>query len=138
MTQIKRRDDWMDRLVVAVKDANALPFRYGVHDCCLWAAHCVDRMCDTNIARSIIERFNYSDEQSANAIIAAAGGLKELVSEFLGDPIPSAFAAPGDIVIARNGDQALVAVVIGHNIIAPTSDGLTVLPFANGVLCWKV
>jgi len=133
-----RRADWMERLQGCVENAKLLPFRYGVHDCCLWAARCVDEMCGTNHVYAIESRFNYSDEDSANAVIVAGKGLLALVDEFLGDHTGKQWAAPGDVVLVRNAGRALVGIVVGHSVIAPSDHGLLVLPYDDIAVCWKV
>ena len=135
----QRRPDWMTRLQECVDNARLLPFVYGVHDCCLWAAHCVDAMCDTHLAVDVLDRLNYHDKESADAAIAAAGSLHELVSEFMGAPISAKFAAPGDMVVARDpAGLPIVAIVVGHTLVAPGEGGISVLPYSSAVLCWKV
>ena len=80
MTTLTRRPDWMARLHSAVDTANLLPFSYGTHDCCLWAAHCVDAMCDTHVAADIKARFNYASEDAANAVIEAGGSDPKIIT----------------------------------------------------------
>ena len=135
---MKRRPDWMARLSESVEVAKLLPFQYGTHDCCLWAAHCVDVMCDTTFAKDIKERINYNSEETANAAITASGGLLALVTEFLGKPERAVWASPGDVVLARDGEQTIVGIVVGHSIIVPTKMGLMPLPYGNAIVCWRI
>lgn len=128
----------MERLQQCVENAKLLPFQYGVHDCCLWAAHCVDAMCDTQHAAAIKDRFNYADEAAADTVIEAGGGLLALVQSFLGKPENAVWAAPGDVVLVRNEGRAITGVVVGHSVVAPSSTGLLVLPYGEIAVCWKV
>lgn len=135
----KRREDWQTRLHGCVETARVIPFEYGLHDCCLWAAHCIDAMCDTQFARRVKERFNYSSEDSAQAVILAGGGLAKLITEFLGEPVRGVMAAPGDVVLARqDDDQPIVGVVVGHRVVAPGPHGIATLSMGRAVLCWRV
>lgn len=135
----KRREDWQARLHECVEVARILPFKYGLHDCCLWAAHCIDAMCDTQYVRQVKERLNYNSKETADAVILSAGGLPRLVSEFLGEPRRDAFAAPGDVVLTRGPDgEALIGVVVGHRIVAPGPSGVLSIPAAKTLLYWKV
>lgn len=134
-----RRNDWQERLAEAVKHTQIVPFSYGVHDCCMWAAYCIDQMCDTDYVNQVVERLNYHSEAEANAVIANAGGLDNIVSEFLGEPIPGAFAAPGDVVLARNGDEKpIITVMVGHHLVGPGPDTVHHLPFSAAMKCWRV
>lgn len=96
-------------------------------------------MCDTGYARQIVDRFNYSSRDGADAVIDSGGGLVHLISGFLGEPIRGAFAAPGDVVLARNGDgNPVVGLVVGHHVIGPGPEGLVSLPVSAIALCWRV
>jgi len=136
-----RREDWLDRLHHAVSIGTLVPFAYGVHDCVLWAAYCIDQMCDTTHVQRIGETFNYHDEDAANAVIMTGGGLAKLISEWLGgqEPISAKRAAPGDVVLARNEDgKPIVGIVLGHNIVVPGPTGVIAIPYSAGVLAWRV
>lgn len=136
---MNRRVDWSMRLAEAVEDARILPFAYGVNDCCLWAAHCVDAMCDTSLASKIGSTFRYTNKEEADQAIADGGGLHALTERFLGKPVSARMAAPGDVVLARNGDgTVIIGICFGHAILAPGENGLLTLPYENGVMCWKV
>jgi len=135
---VKRRDDWMLQLSQAFETAKVLPFQYGLHDCCLWAAHCVDAMCDTEFTQGILDRFKYADEETADAILESGGGLLALITEFLGKPERAVWASPGDVVLARDGEQTIVGIVVGHSIIVPTKMGLMPLPYGNAIVCWRI
>lgn len=136
---LSRRSDWSVRLYAAVDQAMTLPFIYGVHDCCLWAARCVDVMCDTTFVRDIAERFNYRDADSANAVLEQGGGMLALVTEFLGEHSSPKYAAPGDVVLARNGDGLpIIGVIVGHSVVVPGERGAIVLPYDSAIVCWKV
>lgn len=135
-----RQPDWSERLINAVETAKVLPFRYGLHDCCTFAAHCVDAMCGSGLMSRMQRDHPYSDEEGATARIAEAGGFAALVSEYLGAPMDNPnFASPGDVVLAEDGEgKQVVAVIVGHNAIAPTTGGLVALPYGQIRMAWKV
>lgn len=136
---MKRRDDWMQRLQECVAHARVTRFEYGSHDCCTWAAQCVDAMCGTHLLEDIHERYNYSTEDGALAICSAVGGLATLVGERLGAPQRASFAAPGDVVLARDGhERPIVGVVVGHQVVVPGDAGIVCLGFERIAICWKV
>lgn len=137
---MRRRTDWMTQLMAAVDTAQVLPFSYGLHDCCTFAAHCVDAMCDSEVLRKIQRTHPYRSETEAHEYIALHGGLVGLVSAYLGAALDNPlFAAPGDVVVARDVDnRELVGVVIGHNVVAPGQGGLRTLPVTHALAAWKV
>lgn len=136
---MKRREDWMTQLYKCIDDARLLPFQYGLHDCCLWAAHCIDSMCDTSFVRDVQERLNYHSLEDATAAINAAGGFERLVNSFLGEAVSGKLAAPGDVVMAQDAeDRLVVGVVVGHQVMAPSVSGLLALPYSSVRACWKI
>ena len=134
-----RRDDWHAQLMNAVETAALLPFSYGLHDCCTFAAHCVDAMCGTELVSRMQRDNPYSDEASAYREIEREGGFAALVSKYLGASMPNPLlAAPGDIALCMNGEREIVGVIVGHTIVAPGGGGLVSLPYDSMVAAWKV
>lgn len=136
---IKRREDWMARLMCAVETAQVLPFTYGLHDCCTFAAHCVDAMCDSELLRKMQRTHPYSLEEDAYELIETHGGLARLVSFYLGEPMDNPrFAGPGDVVLVEDDGRELVGVVIGHSVVAPGATHLLSWPLDHVRRAWTV
>lgn len=141
---IQRRVDWRERLVDAVDTAKVLPFMYGVHDCCTFAAHCVDAMCDSHIASRVRSHFSYSNEIGAARILREADGLQNLITMILeAKPLPSVeLFIPGDVVLIREGDKELAAICCdtpeGTVAIAPGAEGMRQLSLADAVCVWGI
>jgi hypothetical protein len=137
-----RRDDWQERLYEAFETARGLPFAYGTHDCALFCAYCVDRMTDSNIAQQMHETYNYADEDSAYAVINAAGSLEALATGYLGDPSPPLLCQRGDVMIYQIGDNPVgLGMHDGHQIIAPVvgeRSGLIGVPLSFAIKGWRV
>lgn len=122
----------------AIDLASRAPFMYGQHDCCLFAAFVVDRMCDTDYYEQIRMQFRYSDEFAAINIIDSNGGLYEMTRKFLGDPIPVRNALPGDVLLLRNDGKALLAILEGHQAVAAAESGVVPLPLTDAICAWRI
>lgn len=133
-----RRDDWRQRLDAAINTASCLPFHYGQHDCALFAAYCVDRMCDTDYVHRIKSGFSYEDELAATNIVQGHGGFKRLVTKWLGKPVPPLQARPGDVVLLRNQGKAALGIVENNVAVAPSEHGVVGVPMNQVVCAWRV
>lgn len=135
-----RHTDWMARLMRAVETARVLPFAYGLHDCCTFAAYCVDAMCEgSRIGELMRQRHPYKDEEDAYEYIETQGGLTGLVSQYLGAPMENTlFATVGDVCVVHDDVKEVVGVIIGHNIVAPGSRGLRSMPLRDLIAAWSV
>lgn len=137
---MNRKPDWMARLQDAVDTAHVLPFSYGLHDCCTFAAHCVDSMCGTELVSRMQRDHPYRTEEDAYEHIAASGGLRNLVTQYLGEPMHNVLLAqPGDIALTLNHDsREIVGVIIGHNVVVPGSSGLVSYTTGGIMAAWRV
>lgn len=136
-----RHSDWMARLMRAVETAQVLPFVYGLHDCCTFAAYCVDAVReDSRIGASMQQQHPYHDEEGAYEYIETQGGLAGLVTQYLGAPMDNPlYAQPGDVCVVRDVDgKEVVGVIVGHGVVAPGSMGLRSLPVNNPLAAWSV
>lgn len=133
-----RREDWSEKLAEQIKNIRGKNFEYGEHDCCLFVARCVDAMCDTDFEKRVKDKYAYQSEQEANQHIANDGGLIEMVNEFLGDPVPRAFAMPGDVVLLRDNGDAVLGIVEAHNAVAASKGGFISVPLKYAVVAWRI
>jgi hypothetical protein len=81
---------------------------------------------------------NYKTERGAQRILTRSGGLAALVSDELGEPISVVWARRGDLVLVREGDRSLLAVVDGERWLAPSPNGLASGYVLNADMAWKV
>jgi hypothetical protein len=134
-----RKPDWMARLQSAVETAKVLPFSYGLHDCCTFAAYCVDAMTGSELVNRMQREHPYNSEETAYDVIHNVGGLVPLLDLYLPVRRDNAlFAAPGDVVIVEDNGRQLVGVLIGHGVAAPGATGLMNLPTSSIQAAWEV
>jgi hypothetical protein len=95
-----RLDDWDTRLEAAIAAADK-PFVWGSHDCCTFAASCVEAV----TGRSLWVKGLASYRTAAGA----AKALKKAGFEDLGAALDSVLGARKPIAMAQRGDIVLIA-----------------------------
>jgi hypothetical protein len=130
-----RRHDWQMRLAAFAKERAAMPFEWGKNDCCLFAADAVLAMTGTDPAESLR---GYASALAAQRLVDEAGGLRELVSQFLGGPVSPLMAAVGDVVLLENEGRDLLGICNGTNAVGPGEKGMAVLGMESALAAWKV
>jgi hypothetical protein len=135
-----RREDWPSRLAAALEAARDKPFRWGVHDCGLFAADCVLAMTDTDPAA--LYRGQYADEEGARATMLAlsGGGLRAAWTRALGPAVNNVkMARRGDVaLVSVDGAEEITGVVVGSRVACLARDGLVMIPSRCVVAAWAV
>ncbi|HEY1723953.1 MAG TPA: hypothetical protein VGF89_00915 [Steroidobacteraceae bacterium] len=134
-----RFPDWPQRLDAAIEVARSLPFAYGTHDCCLFAADVVLAVTGEDHAAQL--RGTYTSEQDAQALLEQLGGLEAFVRSKLGEPIHVAMAGRGDIMLADAPPPATLSglgVCIGLRCAFADTRGLAFIPRQRCRLAWKI
>ncbi|MBB5709448.1 DUF6950 family protein [Sphingomonas xinjiangensis] len=129
---LSRAPDWEERLSVYLDRVRDEPFKWGSHDCALFAAGAVKAMTGTDPAADF--RDTYTNRTGAAAALQehGAGTLLKTVTSWLGEPKHPAFAQRGDVVIK---DRNTLGVCVGlHSWFVGEehgAQGLVALPTAN-------
>lgn len=131
-----RRRDWVSRLFAVVDGAHGRPFEWGQHDCCLFAARCIDAMTGSDWEGDLAAC--YHDEDSAKAYIVAEGGIRASVSRRFGEPVQPLLARRGDLVLVDTPMGNAVSVCIGPTLVAAGPSGFTALPLSAGLCSWRI
>jgi hypothetical protein len=131
-----RRNDWFSELCGAITRSAKLPFSYGKHDCCLFAARCVDAMRGTNYAQQLARA--YSDVASGRRFLARFRGYEEAISSFLGKP-SAGRARTGDVCLFRQGTgHETCGIVLGPFIVGAGKDGVAVVLRRRILARWSI
>lgn len=129
--------EWRVRFEALVSARIATPFSWGTHDCCLWAADCVQAVTGTDPAAKW--RGTYSTAIGAARLVEDLGGM-EAIGAMSGGPecLPLA-AGVGDVglVIDSEGRQML-AVCVGTVWLVAAAQGLGPVDLGEAVKAWKV
>ncbi len=117
--------DWQTRLADKVNELRFTAFEWGKHDCCLWAATAVEAVTGTDPAADF--RATYSTAAEAVKIVENLGGIGNLPTRWLGEPIDVRMANVGDIVLVYQ-DRESLGVCNGRNTLVVTDNGLYSIP----------
>lgn len=136
---MSRFHDWPQRLAEFIASSHAEPFVYGTHDCCRFAARCVDALTGAGMVARMDREHPYDSKDGAYAVVAAVGGFVELISLYLGEPMHPSRAGRGDVVLADLEHGATVGVCLGYQCaFAAEPCGVVLRPRTVVVSAWKV
>lgn len=131
-----RLPDWPARLSELVVRAHTQPFRWGIQDCCLWAADAVQALTGHDPAADL--RGRYADAKGALCALQAQGGLMgagQRAGVLLAAP---AYARDGDIALVHDGRRPMLAVQAGGVWLVAATNGLHALPAGAARMAWGV
>lgn len=131
-----RRTDWLEKLLSSVEDWRKEPFEWGVNDCCMFAARCVDAMTDSDWVADL--QSCYSDEATARAYIAAEGSIEASVTKRLGEPVPRLQARRGDVCLVEAETGQSLAVCVGGSVVGPGLRKQYALPLSEVICAWRI
>lgn len=134
LPRLTRRADGAERFGALLAARWGMPFAWGRHDCCLWAADAVLALTGHDPAAAW--RGRYDDAAGAGRLVRRLGGVCAIAQRALGDPIEHPMLArAGDVGVTSSG--ALV-VCIGEWWTVPSARGLGLLPLADALDAWRV
>ncbi|MET3498145.1 DUF6950 family protein [Variovorax boronicumulans] len=130
-----RLTDWQLRYSEFAHARVNMPFAWGSNDCCSFAAAAVEALTGRNPMPGAAP---YASEIGAAKLIARAGGLKELASQYLGEPVSPLMAGVGDVLLVVNEGREMLAVCNGVNAMAPAESGMVALCITAATAAWKI
>lgn len=131
-----KRYDWTRRLYDVIEAHKDTTFGWGQHDCCLFAARCVDAMCDTEYEAGL--QAEYQDEHSAMKYIGSFGSIKSAVDSWLGEPQNLNFTQRGDVVLFDNDGRETLGICLGRDIVSTGEMGLVSISMSYALYSWAV
>jgi hypothetical protein len=133
---MNRLPDWPQRLEAAVEAARLQPFRWGQHDCALWAADVTLQITGVDYAQDF--RGRYRTQRQALAIIARRGGLAAIATKALGYPVRITQARRGDVCLVCRDSGPSLGICIGDRAAFTGPQGLALLPLLECEQAWHV
>lgn len=130
-----RLDNWPTLLAKEIEAARVRPFSFGEADCALWAADVVLAITGSDPAARW--RGAYDSEFGALRLIAQHGGLRQMATEALGEPINPAFAQRGDMVLIADGGGYSLGICVGAQLAGMGERGLVFRPMSEAVCAWR-
>lgn len=137
-----RFEFWERRLNAMVDLYRRRVFEWGKFDCVSFAADCCWALTQKNPADGL--RGTYTDAEGAAAIIAAHGGLENLVETALAragltlDRIKPAFAQRGDICLMGAEGNPAIGVCMGAEVLGMSPTGLERRPLSLATVVWAI
>lgn len=126
---------WQIALQGLITERMQMPFAWGSHDCCLWAADAV--LAQTGIDPAANERGTYFDVDGAARLLRELGGLSE-VGRRAGPEIPPLMAQFGDIGLMQIDGRQMLGVCAGQVWLAPGIERMSAAPLESAVQAWRV
>lgn len=132
-----RLPDWQVHFERFIEEHRTLPFAWGKHDCCLFAANSVFAITGIDYAKDF--RDTYNSTSSAARVIAKFGDLESVAIHLLGyPPVSVMYADIGDVILTNQDGRDLLAVCNGSTMLAPGEHGLVTLETYTGLRTWKI
>lgn len=134
---LQRSENWPEKLLDQVESARSAPFEWGRHDCCTFAADCVQAMTGVDLMEKF--RGRYRSAQGAAKVVARAGhpSLADAWSAALPEIAPMQ-AGRGDVVMFESVEGLAVGVVTGCQAVAAGPDGLAWIAMELWLKAWRV
>ena len=131
-----RKHTWQIDFERFVAERLALPFAWGVNDCCTFAAHGVLALTGVDVA--LPELRSHTSELQAARLLKKHGGVAGIATAALGEPVPVLSANVGDVVLIDTGTGDTLALCNGGTCMAPGPQGLVSFGMDLARLCWRV
>jgi hypothetical protein len=136
----RRISNWPLALAEFIESRRLTPFKWGEHDCCLFAADAVLAITGIDLAADF--RGTYDSAIGANRILNANTDLEALIAthcERVGfAPVPVRFAGRGDIVVVEGEDRHWAGIVLGDTIAGAGETGVVMSPLSAAKRAWRV
>jgi hypothetical protein len=130
-----RAHDWPQRLDAYIESRRSAPFVYGEHDCCRFADGAVVAM----TGETRMRQYGYASRIAAARLIVDGGGLDQLLTLALGDPVHPSEARRGDVVVADLEEGPTAGVCLGDACaFAAAPEGVTFRPRVMMRLAWRI
>jgi len=137
-----RVEHWQKAFWAHVAKYRMEPFKWGTHDCALFAARGVDAIRSTRTADEVYLDFKVESAEDYLRVIRQYGSLADMVAArfgaIVGPQVPFGWCSIGDVLIMRHDGRDILALHEGHAAIAPGPEHLEVLPLEIAVCGWKV
>lgn len=133
---MERLSNWPARLAEFVEARRERAFSWGESDCCLFVCDAIEAMTGTDPGARW--RGLYQTEKGARRILRDNGGVAGLATLILGQPVASALAGRGDVVLIDTPGGEALALCTGANIAAQGIGGIEFYPAVAAKAAWKL
>jgi|TARA_R110000787_G_scaffold65558_2_gene147471 hypothetical protein len=137
---MRKSPNWEIKYRKFIEKNKDTPFVWGTWDCCLFADALIKAMTGENL---IPKSLHWTDEASAKESIkkygkTMLGSITRAAKAKKGvNVIGKMYITKGDLVVFKQKTQ-LVGMSDGMSILAPTDDGILVIPHDAAVKGWRI
>ena len=145
---LRRLPNWPSLLDAYIDSQRQTPFEWGVHDCCLFAANCIQAITGIDVAPKWRKAYQSKDAAIHLANIFSQGGIKQVIKDIAEVhhcvSIAPMLAQRGDIIMFPGEHVGVtLGVVLDQRLVAPGTKGLEFLPIAkvwhpSTTKAWKI
>lgn len=129
-----KTDNYLQKLAELIQASANVPFKWGVMDCCVFAAKAMDIQYDTNLVE---ETKSYTTEIGAHRIIKKkATDLSSFLDTYL-KPIEPSFAQRGDIVLFMTDNGQTTGLMWLNGVWSVAPDGLKLFENVQIIKAWR-
>jgi len=137
---VTRVEGWGARLDAVIQAATERPFSWGEHDCCTFAADCVDAVTGTRLWPAGLGA--YTTSVGAQKAMFACGWqtVEDALDAVVGHRVPVLMAQRGDLVLipAEGFAGAAVIDMTGQFAVGVSHGGLLRVPVLDALAAWRV
>lgn len=137
-----RISNWPAALAKFLREREAVPFKWGENDCCLFAAEWIEVVTGQRPPMADRLRGTYSDLFQAARILEDLGGVERIIADYAASQgwpeVAPAFAQRGDIVVHDGPRGPSLGVCHGRQFAAPFDGGLAHLPMTAARRAWRI
>lgn len=137
-----RFQNWPIALNREITRAATLKFKYGTHDCALFAADCVRAMTGTDLMGDL--RARYATREQAEALLEEYFGgdleraMLRLAEQYAIEEITPLFAQRGDLVMRTMPEGPALGVLSGRLACFAAPRGLAMLTIYECRRAWRI
>lgn len=132
----KRHEGWEQRLSEYIASKVGVPFAWGSHDCCTFAAGALLALTGEN---PMFSHGEYTDAAGAAIVLRDAGGIERIPEAHGLSLLPSvSFAMRGDIVSIKIDGRTSLGVCCGNISLFAGPVGLASKNTADCLNAWRV
>jgi hypothetical protein len=138
---MQRKTNWPSALHAYMESVKHASFQYGVYDCGLFAAGCIEAMTGLDLAadfRGYANRLGAMDACRQVCKSASIPKVGEYVASTYGlNAVPVLMAQRGDLAVVRNRRFGIVALTGGH-VMVPGKYGVILFPLKSATKVYRV
>ncbi len=138
---MKRLDGWFEKLEKTIRAAAHKHFQYGDHDCCLFAADCIEAMTGVDVAADFRDAYRSRFGAARRLVVYSGGGVLKLADRIAilhSMPIITREdATDGDVALVEWPEGPGLGVFFKGFVACPQAHGIIYVPRARAVKCWR-